>query len=207
MPILIALFFIVFTFVLERFFTLNKAAGSGNAEIFIKKVQYFLAQKNIDAAFEECDKHKGSVANIMRAGLTKYQEMSKNKELDHEHKILAIKAEIEEATALELPMLEKNLVFLSTIASVATLVGLLGTVVGMIRAFSALGEEGGAGAAASLAAGISEALYNTALGIGTSAVAIIFYNIFTTKIEGITYAIDETSFTLAQTFDNMYHHA
>lgn len=206
-PILIALFFIVFTFVLERFFTINKAAGSGNAEIFIKKVQYFLAQKNIDAAFEECDKHKGSVANIMRAGLTKYQEMSKNKELDHEHKILAIKAEIEEATALELPMLEKNLVFLSTIASVATLVGLLGTVVGMIRAFSALGEEGGAGAAASLAAGISEALYNTALGIGTSAVAIIFYNIFTTKIEGITYAIDETSFTLAQTFDNMYHHA
>ncbi len=206
-PILIALFFIVFTFVLERFFTINKAAGSGNAEIFIKKVQYFLAQKNIDGAFEECDKHKGSVANIMRAGLTKYQEMSKNKELDHEHKILAIKAEIEEATALELPMLEKNLVFLSTIASVATLVGLLGTVVGMIRAFSALGEEGGAGAAASLAAGISEALYNTALGIGTSAVAIIFYNIFTTKIEGITYAIDETSFTLAQTFDNMYHHA
>lgn len=206
-PILIALFFIVFTFVLERFFTINKAAGSGNAEIFIKKVQYFLAQKNIDAAFEECDKHKSSVANIMRAGLTKYQEMSKNKELDHEHKILAIKAEIEEATALELPMLEKNLVFLSTIASVATLVGLLGTVVGMIRAFSALGEEGGAGAAASLAAGISEALYNTALGIGTSAVAIIFYNIFTTKIEGITYAIDETSFTLAQTFDNMYHHA
>ena len=81
--------------------------------------------------------------------------------------------EVEEATALELPMLEKNLVFLSTIASVATLMGLLGTVLGMIKSFAALGEEGGGAAAAELSKGISEALYNTALGIGTSAIAII----------------------------------
>ena len=100
---------------------------------------------------------------------------------------------------------EKNLVFLSTIASIATLLGLLGTVVGMIRAFSNLGaDSGGSGAAAQLSVGISEALYNTALGIGTSAFAIIFYNIFTTKIDGITYGIDESGFTLTQTFASLY---
>jgi biopolymer transport protein ExbB len=54
-----------------------------------------------------------------------------------------------------------------------------------------LGEEGGGDAARELSRGISEALYNTALGIGTSAFAIIFYNIFTTRIDGITYGIDE----------------
>ncbi|MEP6513850.1 MAG: MotA/TolQ/ExbB proton channel family protein, partial [Parafilimonas sp.] len=102
------------------------------------------------------------------------------------------------------PMLEKNLVFLSTIASVATLLGLLGTVIGMIRSFSALGESGGGEAAQKLSQGISEALYNTALGIGTSAVAIIMYNVFTTKIDQITFGIDESGFTLTQSFASNY---
>ncbi|HMW75549.1 MAG TPA: MotA/TolQ/ExbB proton channel family protein, partial [Saprospiraceae bacterium] len=120
-------------------------------------------------------------------------------------KVMAIQKEVEEATSLELPMLEKNLVFLSTIASIATLLGLLGTVIGMIRAFGNLGaDSGGSGAANELSVGISEALYNTALGIGTSAFAIVFYNIFTTKIDGITYGIDESGFTLTQTFASLY---
>jgi biopolymer transport protein ExbB len=124
--------------------------------------------------------------------------------LDTEQKVLSIQKEIEEATALELPMLEKNLVFLSTIASVATLLGLFGTVLGMIRSFSKLGEEGGGEAARELSQGISEALYNTALGIGTSAVAIVMYNVFTTSIDGITYGIDESGFTLTQSFAAQY---
>jgi biopolymer transport protein ExbB len=111
---------------------------------------------------------------------------------------------VEEATALELPMLQKNLVFLSTITSVGTLVALLGTVLGMIRSFAALGEEGGGGDSSALAVGISEALYNTALGIGTSALALIMYNIFTTKIDSITYGIDESGFTLTQSFASQY---
>jgi biopolymer transport protein ExbB len=131
--------------------------------------------------------------------------MISNTELSTDQKVIAIQKEVEEATSLELPMLEKNLVFLSTIASVATLLGLLGTVVGMIRAFGALGEDsGGASSAATLSIGISEALYNTALGIGTSTFAIVFYNIFTTKIDGITYGIDESGFTLTQTFASLY---
>ncbi len=139
----------VLTFVIERFLTFSKATGSGNIAEFIRKVQYHLANKNVDSAIAECDSQKGSVGNVMKAGLRKYKEMITTGELDTEQKVLAIQKEVEEATALELPMLEKNLVFLSTIASVATLMGLLGTVMGMIRSFSALGDSGGGEAAQS----------------------------------------------------------
>jgi biopolymer transport protein ExbB len=203
-PILIAAFLTVVTFCIERFLTISKATGRGNIAEFIRKVQYHLANRNVDAAIAECDKQQGSVGNVMKAGLRKYKEMINNTELDTEQKVLSIQKEVEEATALELPMLEKNLVFLSTIASVATLLGLLGTVLGMIKSFAALGAEGGGQAANELSVGISEALYNTALGIGTSAIAIIMYNVFTTKIDGITYGIDESGFTLTQSFASLY---
>jgi biopolymer transport protein ExbB len=203
-PILIATFLTVIVFVIERFLTIGKATGKGNIAEFIRKVQYHLANRNVDQAIAECDRQKGSVGNVMKAGLRKYKEMIGNTELDTDQKVLNIQKEVEEATALELPMLEKNLVFLSTIASIATLLGLLGTVLGMITAFAALGAEGGGNAAAELSVGISEALYNTALGIGTSAVSIIMYNIFTTKIDSITYGIDESGFTLTQSFASLY---
>ena len=203
-PILIGSLLIVLTFVIERLLTIKKAAGAGNIAEFIRQVQFHLANKEVDKALAACDKQKGSVGNVMKSGLTKYKEMITNTELDTDQKVLNIQKEIEEATALELPMLEKNLVFLSTIASVATLLGLFGTVLGMIRSFSKLGEEGGGEAARELSQGISEALYNTALGIGTSAVAIIMYNVFTTSIDGITYGIDESGFTLTQSFAANY---
>ncbi|MDR3715762.1 MAG: MotA/TolQ/ExbB proton channel family protein [Puia sp.] len=203
-PILLGALLTVITFVIERFMTISKATGNGNIAEFIRKVQYHLANKNVDAAITECDRQKGSVGNVMKAGLRKYKEMISTTELDTEQKVLAIQKEVEEATSLELPMLEKNLVFLSTIASVATLMGLLGTVIGMITSFAALGDSGGGDAAQKLSEGISEALYNTALGIGTSAFSIIMYNIFTTKIDGITYGIDESGFTLTQSFASLY---
>jgi biopolymer transport protein ExbB len=205
-PILIGMFLMVITFSIERLLTISKALGSGSIADFIRKVQYHLANRNVDAAMAECDKQRGSVANVMRAGLRRYKEMTTNNELNTDQKVIAIQKEVEEATALELPMLQKNLVFLSTITSVGTLVALLGTVMGMIRSFSALGEEGGGGggAAGELAKGISEALYNTALGIGTSAFALIMYNVFTTKIDSITYGIDESGFTLTQSFASLY---
>lgn len=204
-PILIGTLLTMITFVFERFMTIKKASGTGSNNDFVHKVQLHLSNKNVDAAIAECDKQKGSVGNVMKAGLHRYKEMINDNQLSTEQKVLAIQKEVEEATSLELPMLEKNLVFLSTIASIATLLGLLGTVLGMIRSFSALGEDSGGGAAASkLSVGISEALYNTALGIGTSAFAIVFYNIFTTKIDAITYGIDESSFTLTQSFASQY---
>lgn len=203
-PILIGCLLTVITFCIERLLTISKASGTSSNADFIRKVQYHLANKNIDAAIAECDKQKGSVGNVMKAGLHRYKEMTSNTELTTDQKVMAIQKEVEEATSLELPMLEKNLVFLSTIASVATLLGLLGTVLGMIRSFSKLGDQGGGDAARELSVGISEALYNTALGIGTSALAIIMYNIFTTKIDGITYGIDESGFTLTQSFASLY---
>ncbi len=203
-PLLIGMFLMVIVFSIERYLTIRKALGNGSISDFIRKVQYHLANRNVDAALSECDKQRGSVANVMKAGLRRYKEMIGEGGLDTEQKVMSIQKEVEEATALELPMLQKNLVFLSTITSVGTLVALLGTVIGMIKSFAALGEEGGAGAASELAVGISEALYNTALGIGTSALALIMYNVFTTKIDSITYGIDESGFTLTQSFASLY---
>lgn len=203
-PLLLGLLLIVIVFSIERFLTIRKALGGGSISDFVRKVQYHLANRNVDAALTECDKQRGSVGNVMKAGLRRYKEMINEGGLNTEQKVIAIQKEVEEATALELPMLQKNLVFLSTITSVGTLIALLGTVLGMIRSFAALGDNGGAGAAGDLAVGISEALYNTALGIGTSALALIMYNIFTTKIDSITYGIDESGFTLTQSFASLY---
>ena len=202
-PILMSTTLILIAFCVERALTIVKAKGKVNSAEFVRKVQYHLANKNVDAALAECDKQAGSVGNVMRAGLVKYREMINNTELDTDQKVLSIQKEIEEATSLELPMLEKYLVFLSTIASVATLLGLFGTVLGMIRSFAAMANAGAPDAAA-LAAGISEALINTAIGIGTSFLAIVFYNFFTTLIDGITYGIDESGFTLTQSFASNY---
>jgi biopolymer transport protein ExbB len=203
-PLLIGCFFMVVVFSIERFLTISKATGTASNAEFVRKVQFELANKNVDAAIALCDKQKGSVGNVMKAGLKKYKEMIGAGEFSTDQKVAAIQKEVEEATALELPMLQKNLVFLSTLTSLGTLVALLGTVLGMIKSFSSLGEEGGSGAAAELAVGISEALYNTALGIGTSSVALMMYNVFTTKIDAITYGIDESGFTLTQSFVSQY---
>jgi len=203
-PLLIGMLLMVIVFSIERFLTIRKALGSGSISDFVRKVQYHLANRNVDAALSECDKQRGSVGNVMKAGLRRYKEMINEGGLNTDQKVIAIQKEVEEATALELPMLQKNLVFLSTITSVGTLIALLGTVIGMIKSFSALGNEGGGSAASELAVGISEALYNTALGIGTSALALIMYNVFTTKIDSITYGIDESGFTLTQSFASLY---
>ncbi|UOQ73789.1 MotA/TolQ/ExbB proton channel family protein [Hymenobacter cellulosilyticus] len=194
---------LVITFSIERFLTISKAKGSKSIEAFIRNVRQKLNVNDITGALAACDQQKGSVASVVKAGLGKYQEMARDRSLDKDSKIAAIQKEIEESTALELPMLEKNLVILSTIASVATLIGLLGTVFGMINAFSALANAG-APDAVGLANGISEALINTALGILTSALAIIAYNFFTSKIDELTYSIDEAGFSIIQTFASQH---
>ncbi|MCB2378832.1 MotA/TolQ/ExbB proton channel family protein [Hymenobacter sp. BT635] len=202
-PILLTLFLLVITFSIERFLTISKAKGTKSIEAFIRNVRQKLNVNDITGALAACDQQKGSVASVVKAGLGKYQEMARDRSLDKDQKISAIQKEIEESTALELPMLEKNLVILSTIASVATLIGLLGTVFGMINAFSALANAG-APDAVGLANGISEALINTALGILTSALAIIAYNFFTSKIDELTYSIDEAGFSIIQTFASQH---
>ena len=198
-PVLMAMLLIVITFCLERFLTIQKSRGRRPVDTFIREIRGLLASGKYDQARKACLDQKGSIANVVHAGLYTYEEMDKDKAADKEHKILTIQKSIEETTSLELPMLSKNLPIISTLASVATLVGLLGTVLGMIKAFAAMATAGAPDAVA-LANGISEALINTALGIGTSAIAIIMYNFFTTKIDAITYGIDEAGYSVVQSF-------
>lgn len=198
-PVLIALFVMVIVFSIERAFTISKATGKGSLLRFTKKLRREITSGDLEQAKAVCDKQKGSVANVVKSGLIKYEEMESNSRLDQEKKIIAIQKEIEETTQLEMPMMEKNLVIISTIASIATLIGLLGTVMGMIKAFAALATAGAPDAVA-LANGISEALINTALGILASACAIVSYNYFTSKIDNITYNIDEVGYTIVQNF-------
>ncbi len=198
-PILMTLLILVITFSIERFITVAAAGGKGNVDGFIRRVRESLMRGDVDASSAECDAQKGSVGNVVRSVLAKYRELGSDNSMQKDQKVLAIQKELEEATALELPMLEKNLVILATIASISTLFGLLGTVLGMIRSFAALAHAGAPDSVA-LATGISEALINTAFGITTSAIAIIAYNYFTTKIDKLTYSIDEAGFSIIQTF-------
>jgi biopolymer transport protein ExbB len=100
-PVLIGCLLIVVTFVIERMLTITRATGTGSNADFVRKVQYHLANKNVDAALSECDKQKGSVGNVMKAGLHRYKEMISNTELSSDQKIIAIQKEVEEATSLE----------------------------------------------------------------------------------------------------------
>ncbi|HPT02619.1 MAG TPA: MotA/TolQ/ExbB proton channel family protein [Bacteroidales bacterium] len=198
-PLLITIIIVLLTFVIERWLTLRKARGTGAINAFVARLQTHLNNNEIEQAISACDKQKGSIGNVMKAGLKKYKILQTETHLDKDQKLVSLQKEFEEATALELPMLSRNLVFLSTIASISVLIGLIGTVLGMIRAFSALAQAGAPDALA-LATGISEALVNTAFGITGSTLAIVFYNYFSTKIDAMTYKIDEAGFSLTQTF-------
>jgi biopolymer transport protein ExbB len=200
-PVLMGLLLMSLVFSIERFLVIGKAAGKANVEKFVKNVQSLIAQGKVDEAIAECDAQEGSVANVVRAGLTKYQEVKKEG-FDSEKATETIQKEIEEATSLEMPMLEKNMTIIATLVSIGTLMGLLGTVSGMIKAFSGLAAAGAPDQAA-LATGISEALINTATGIGTSTLAIISYNLFTSKIDKLTYSIDEAGFAITQAYRRM----
>jgi biopolymer transport protein ExbB len=201
-PLLMTVILVLVTFSIERAITIAKATGKGKLNAFVKNIQVQLTNNQIDEALTACDKQKGSIANVLRAGLNKYKELMGETTLDKDQKLLALQKELEESSALELPMLSKNLVILSTIASISVLIGLMGTVLGMIRAFAALAQAGSPDALA-LATGISEALINTAFGISGSLLAIVLYNFFSSKIDSLTYKMDEAGFSVTQTFASM----
>ena len=200
-PILIGFLLTVITFAIERFITIFKATGAGNTDKFISNIKDLVNKQDFEGAMAACDKQKGSLANVIHEGIAKYQFVQNDSSMDKDAKVASIQKALEEATALELPMLSKNMVVISTMASIGTLAGLIGTVVGMIRAFAALANAGAPDTAA-LATGISEAIVNTLVGILTSAFAIIFYNYFSNRIDQITYAMDEAGFSIIQEFQS-----
>lgn len=199
-PVLQTLLLTVIVLSVERWIALKAAAGKGSIAKFVADVKVCLKKNDIKGAEALCAKQKGSVAAVVKAALVSYAEMDANTALTKEQKILNIQKTVEEATALEMPSLQQNLPIVATMTTLGTLVGLLGTVMGMIKSFQALGAGGGAVDSTELSVGISEALVNTAFGIATGAFAVIFYNYYTNKIDNLTYAIDEIGFSIVQTF-------
>lgn len=197
--ILMAFVILGVAFSIERWLSIGKARGKDNPEVFIRSVIDDLAAGNLDSAVEKCDSQRGSMANVLRSAITRFQEIENDPEYPAEKKLSEVQRSIDEALNLETPLLEKNLVILSTIASVSVLFGLLGTTIGMIRAFRALASSGTV-SATQLSLGISEALYNTAGGLLGAILAILMYNYFTTKVDSFVYMIDEAILSVTQIF-------
>ncbi len=183
-------------FIIERILSLRKAQGRGSLPDFLNNVRKRLHTGDVDGAVKLCAQQRGSAANVIRAGLERYQQT--RAEGANKEKIVAeTQAAIQEANGLEVPLLERNLIALSTIASIATMVGLLGTVIGMIRSFAALGHTGAVDAS-KLAIGISEALINTAGGLFIAIAGIVAYNVFVTRVDNFNYMMDEASYEAVQ---------
>ncbi|MDR1730255.1 MAG: MotA/TolQ/ExbB proton channel family protein [Prevotellaceae bacterium] len=198
-PVIQSLLLTVIVLSVERFIAIRKANGNGNLTKFVQNIKAALQSGDVEKAEQLCAKQKGSVGNVVNSALIKYREMENTPALNKDQKLITIQKEIEEATALELPTLEQNLGVIATMTTLGTLLGLLGTVIGMIGAFAALANAGSPDSV-KLSEGISEALINTAFGIATAAAAVISYNYFTSKIDTITYCIDEVGFTIVQSY-------
>lgn len=194
--LLILLVILETSFIIERLWSLRKAQGMGSMPEFLNNVRKRLHDQDVTGAVDLCAKQRGSAANVIRAGLERYQRL--RAEGAPRDKIVAeTQAAIQEANGLEVPLLERNLIALSTIASIATMVGLLGTVIGMIRSFAALGHTGAVDAT-KLAIGISEALINTAGGLFVAITGIVTYNVFVTRVDNFNYMMDEASYEAVQ---------
>ena len=199
-PVIHALLLTVLAMTIERSLALKTAFGKGALPKFVANIKAALNANDFAKAQQLCDQQKGSVANVVGASLKAYKEMEATSGIKKAQKIAKIQQAHEEATQLEMPTLTMNLPITATIVTLGTLTGLLGTVVGMIKAFSAMNASGGADSA-ELASGISEALINTAFGIGTSWCAVVSYNYFTNKVDKLTFALDEVGYSIAQTYE------
>lgn len=194
--LLLALSMMVITFIIERTLSLRRAEGKGSLQKFLRDVVDVVKQGKHEEAIEMCRRQQGACANVLLAGLERYLVV-KRRGMSIEKQVTEVKRMIEEATALETPVLEKNLIAISTIASIATMVGLFGTTIGMIRAFTALAATG-APDAVQLSLGISEALVNTAGGLFAAITAIVAYNVFVNKVDNMTFMLDEAAFEIVE---------
>lgn len=194
--LLIMLSIMSVTLTFERLFTLNRARGKMPVPAFMREIRKRLDAGDIEGAAELCAKQRGSLANVLRAGLDRYLVV-RNVNLDLKTRMDEVQKAMEEANMLEVPLLERNLIALATIASIATMVGLLGTVIGMIRSFAALGQTGSVDAV-KLALGISEALINTAGGLFVAIFSIVLYNVFVTMIDNFNYMMDEATLEVVE---------
>lgn len=136
---------------------------------------------DIGLALSICEKHKGPFPNIIRVGL-------ENRELPREE----IKETLNDQGRQEVHSLEKGLVILETVAGIAPLMGLLGTVIGILKVFNVISVMG-VGQATLMAGGISEALITTIVGLSIGIPAVVGYNFFTDKAETLVLEIEKYS--------------
>ncbi len=179
--ILMALWMVAVALCIERVFALSAAAGRRRGDRFLTAVLHAVENKDYTRAKQLCVEQEGLCATVLAAGLARWSEGHAENEVTRT---------TEQHTNSAVPALEQNLAALSTIASIATMIGLLGTTIGMIRSFKALAQTG-APDAVQLSIGISEALINTAGGLIVAILAIIGYNYCSHKVDQILQHTDE----------------
>ena len=177
------------TFIIERAFALVRARSRIGTEQFMTRITESLRNDNIMEAVSTCEEAGGPLANVLKAGLLRYsQAMIEEREVTKEE----IQEAIQEAGLLEIPQLEKNLPVISTIGLVSPLFGLLGTVWGMIVAFTTIALEG-TGDPQQLADGISQALLTTAVGLMIAIPCIIAYGLYDARVSTYVVEIEQVS--------------
>ena len=177
-------------FIIERFIALRKAKINVN-EFLAKIRKALIVNRSIPDAIKVCEDYRGPVPSIMKAGLLKYGEPKED-----------VEKTIENAALFEMGRLERNLVWLATIANVSPLLGFFGTVAGMIKSFDALAEAGLSNPGL-VAAGISEALITTAAGLAVAIPAQLAYNFFMSRINKFVRDIETSTNMLLETFSEM----
>jgi biopolymer transport protein ExbB len=190
MWVLLAFSIVALAIMIERWLVLRKAKINVN-EFLAKLRKALIVNRSIRDAIKICEQYRGPLASIMKAGLLKYGEPKED-----------IEKTIETAALHEMGRLEKRLVFLSSTANVAPLLGFYGTVSGMIKSFEALAEQGLSNPAA-VASGISEALVTTAAGLLVAIPVQLAYNYFMNSINKSVRDIETSTNMLLETFGEM----
>lgn len=157
---------------IERFIVITRA-GSDN-EGLSDQVRDLLQQDRIIEAIKLCEERSGPVPALLASGI-------RSRHLDSD----AIERTMEELALRETPILYRRLSILDTIVTIAPLLGLLGTVTGMIRAFHIVGAASGLNNTAGISGGVAEALIATATGLAIAIVTLIGYNILTEKVKEV----------------------
>ncbi len=136
---------------------------------------------DVGLAISICEKHEGPFANIVKMGL-------ESRDLPKEE----IKEALDDQGRQEVHVLERGLVIIETIAGISPLLGLLGTVIGILKVFNVIAELG-VGQTNALSGGISEALITTIFGLAIGIPAVVVYNLFSNKAEGLILEIEKYS--------------
>jgi biopolymer transport protein ExbB len=168
---------IALAFIIERALSLRKKKIL--IPEIISVVNNFSTLKDIDLARTICAKYDGPLSNVVKLGLQ-----------NHELPKAEIKEILEDQGRQEVRKLERGLVVLETIAAIAPLLGLLGTVLGMVEVFNVIKDQG-IGQTAALSGGISQALLTTVAGLFIGIPVLIAYNYFTNKSESLILDIEK----------------